>query len=70
MARRDPYMDAIKDVLNDKTPARPTSRTKTEIANEIVAISDRLKGPLSNVERVWLIEDRSNLRKQLSVAAD
>ncbi len=61
----DAYMKALKEVLQDDSPATPTTRTAAEITADIAEISLRLRGPLSNVERLWLIEDRRELRKQL-----
>jgi hypothetical protein len=62
----DAYNRALKEILTDNSPAKPTTRTREEISADILAISHRLKGPLSNPERLWLIEDRNNLRKQLA----
>lgn len=65
----DAYTKALKQVLTDASPPPETARTKAEIEADISAISERLKGPLSNVERLWLVEDRQILRKQLAVSA-
>lgn len=62
----DPYYAALKKIMTDDTPARPTERTRAEIEVEIAAISEQLKGPLHNVERLDLFEARRDLRKQLA----
>ena len=62
MARKDAYMEALKEALTDETPAAPTSRTRQEIAADINEITKLLTGPLSNVERLCLVEDRQRLR--------
>lgn len=63
------YLKALKKVMHNDAPARPTSMSRQEIESAIAAISEQLKQPLSNAERLWLVEDRVELRKQL-VASD
>ena len=62
------YLNTLKKIMNNDAPARPTSRSKEEIEAAILAISAELKGPLSNTERLLLVEDRVELRKQLQAA--
>jgi hypothetical protein len=62
----DAYIQALSEILTDTSPARPTTRMPADIEADILAISNKLKGPLSNVERLWLVEDRRELRKQLA----
>jgi hypothetical protein len=62
----DAYNKALKEILTDDSPARPTEKTREEIETEIAAVSKRLQGPLNNVERLWLVEDKRELRKQLA----
>ena len=42
--------------------------TKAEIEAAIAEISKRLKGPLPDVERAWLVGDRKDLREALKKA--
>lgn len=63
------YMKALKTILTDETPAQPTTRTRAEIERDIAEITAELKGPMSNVERLCLVEDRQHLHKQLAAAA-
>jgi hypothetical protein len=63
---KDAYISALQEVLNDKTPVGASSRTREQIEADITKVSERLRGPLHNVERLWLVEDRRNLRKELA----
>lgn len=63
----DLYTREVKKILADTSVpdgARELDRTAVEAA--ITEITAKLKGPLSNVERLWLIEDRQHLRNRLS----
>lgn len=60
------YNRALEKILTNDSPATPTTRSKAEIEACISEISERLKGPLSNVERLWLVEDRHEFQKQLT----
>jgi hypothetical protein len=62
----DAYIKELSAIFSDTSPARPTARMPADIEADILAISNTLKGPLSNVERLWLVEDRQKLRKQLA----
>lgn len=62
----DLYTKELKKILADTSTAKPTALTRADIEAGISEISDRLKGQLNNVERLWLVEDRQHLRKQLA----
>lgn len=62
----DLYTKTLRKILSDTSVPPPTTRTRAEIEADIAAISKELAGPLNNVERLWLVEDRQNLRKQLA----
>ncbi len=64
----DAYYRTLNEILSDTSAVRPTDRMPADIETDILAISKTLKGPLSNVERLWLVEDRQHLRKQLAAA--
>lgn len=66
MRRRNPYLRELEKIVRDPTPATPTMRSAAEIETDILQITDLLRGALPNVERLCLIEDRQNLRKQLA----
>lgn len=61
----DAYTKALKEILSDPSPAQPTSRTRAQIEADILSVSNQLKGPLSNAERLCFVQDRRELRKQL-----
>jgi len=65
---KDRYMSELKRVMTDPTPPAPTTLSRAEIEAKIAEISATLKHPLSNVQRLWLVEDRRELRKQLELA--
>jgi len=65
----DAYTKALKKILTNDDPARPTARPLAEIEVDIAEISQRLKGPLSNPDRLDLVEARRELRKQLETAS-
>jgi len=58
-------MKELKRIMLDETPATPTGRPREEIEAEISEITKLLAGPLSNFERLDLVEARRALRKQL-----
>jgi hypothetical protein len=60
------YNKALKKILDDDTPPPTTALTRAELKAEIANISKQLQGPLSNTERLCLVEDRQVLRKQLA----
>lgn len=61
----DAYNKALKEILNDeRMPA--ITKPLEELELELAAVSKRLQGPLSNVERLWFVEDRRTLQKQIS----
>lgn len=66
MAKRKRYVDHLHEIMSDDTPVSPATRPATEIQDDIAAISETLRGSLSNADRMDLIEARHHLRKQLS----
>jgi hypothetical protein len=60
------YYKALQRIMTDNSPAIPTKRSRGEIEANIAAISEELKKPLGNADRLGLIEDRHELRKQLA----
>lgn len=64
MARKDPYLKALREELD--APAPPTTRSRAAIEADIAEIGVMLRGPMSNAERLCLVGDRSRLRKQLA----
>lgn len=60
----DAYTKALREVLTNDSPPAPTSRTRAEIEMAIQSITDQLRGPLANVERLLLVDERRELRKQ------
>ena len=69
MRRRDPYLRELQNIVRDPSPAAPTTRSAAEIEADILKITEELRGPLRNVERLDLIEARQNLRKQLAAVS-
>jgi hypothetical protein len=65
----DLYTKELKKILADTSVPGPTALSRTQIEAGILEISDRLKGSLNNVERLWLVEDRQHLRKQLALVS-
>ena len=61
----DLYIKTLRGIMIDKN-VPVCSLTRTEIESGIALISDQLKGPLSNAERLWLVEERQGLRKALA----
>lgn len=66
MARKNIYINALEKIMRDDTPAPPTTRTRAEVERDIAEISEMLKGPMTNDERLCLVADRQHLRKQLA----
>jgi len=67
----DPYVRKLKKILTDTSvPDGLKTISREEIERGIAEISDRLRGPLNNVERLWLVEDRQHLRNQLAQLGD
>jgi hypothetical protein len=62
----DVYTKELRKILTDKAPAPATTMTVAQIQEAISTISNQLRGPLPNVERLNLVEDRARLRKQLA----
>lgn len=62
----DLYTKELKKILGDTSAAKPTEQSREEIERGIAEITELLKGACSNVERLWLVEDRQHLRKQLA----
>lgn len=65
MMAKKTYYDAVKEALDDQPALANCSLTDAEIEAEIAEISQKLTGPLSNVERIECIADRSELRATL-----
>jgi hypothetical protein len=63
----DAYTKALRKIMTDTT-APPPTRGRAEIEAEIQQVSEALRGPLKNVERLELIEVRQRLRIQLDAA--
>ncbi len=61
------YNKQLRKILSDKSKPLPTALSKAEIEARIAAISEELKGPLKNWDRLE-IEAREVLRKQLATA--
>lgn len=66
MKRKNAYLNALQEVMTNDAPARPTNATLAELEISEGIISKRLLGPVSNPERLWLIEDRREIRKQIA----
>lgn len=62
----DAYTKALKKIMTSDAPARPTTKTSTELETEIAAVSEQLRGHLPNVIRLDLVEVKRELRKQLA----
>lgn len=62
----DAYTKALKKIMEDKSPPPPTTLSKEQIEAGIADISERLRGPQHNAERLWLVEDKRRLQKQLA----
>lgn len=61
----DAYTKALKEILNDeRMPA--ITKPLGELELELAAVSKRLQGHLSNVERLWFVEDRRSIQKQIA----
>lgn len=65
----DAYTKELRRIMSDDTPPKPTKMSCTQIEADIASITNQLKGPLSNPERLWLVETRRELRKQLAAAS-
>ena len=63
---RDAYNDEVRRILLDKSTLPLSDVSRADAEASISDISKRLAGPLSNVERLWLVEDRQVLRNRLS----
>lgn len=64
--RSNPYLNMMQKIMRDATPPPATSETREEIEQRIALISEALKGPMSSVERLDLVEARQIARKQLA----
>lgn len=64
--RKDAYLKALQEVMTDEAPAKPTIKPLEELEIDLAAVTKRLQGPLSNVERLWLVEDKRELQKQIA----
>lgn len=63
------YHNVLEETLKsaDAAPVREV-RTREQIETDIANITAALRGPLDNVERIWLCGDRRELQKELAVA--
>lgn len=55
------YVQMLKKTMDEAKPA--TGMSADNIAAALAAITDRLKGPLGNAERIILCAERASLRK-------
>jgi hypothetical protein len=58
------YAEVLKHLTDEAIPATGLSREQIE-AN-LAALTVKLKGPMDNVSRLLLCEDRASLRKALA----
>jgi len=63
------YYRALEETLKsaDAAPIRK-GRTREQIEADIASITESLRGPLDNVERICLCGDRRELQKELTAA--
>ena len=61
----DAFNKELRKIFDNAAPAKPTTKTRAEIEEDLADISAALKGPLDNAERLNLVEARRELRKQL-----
>jgi hypothetical protein len=66
MKRKDAYLNALQEVMTDTAPTKPSVATLAELEISEGILSKRLLGPMSNPERIWAIEDRREIRKQIA----
>ena len=59
------YMKELKRILCMKSPIN-AQMSHADLEREIAKISDLLRGPLSNVDRLDLVEARQRLRRSKS----
>lgn len=62
----DAFNRELRRIMDNDAPAKPTTLSRAVIEATIAEISESLKGPLSNVDRLDLVESRRELRKQLA----
>ena len=61
----DAYTKALKEILNDERMP-PITKPLEELEIELAAVQKRLNGHLSNVERLWFVEDKRAIQKQIA----
>lgn len=61
----DAYNKELKKILTNDAPPSPSNMTREEIQAAASLITAMLQGPLSNAERLALVEERRELRKHL-----
>jgi hypothetical protein len=66
MKPKNIYMNALQEVMTNDIPAKSTIKPLEELQIDLAAVTKRLQGPLSNLERLWFIEDRRALKKQIA----
>lgn len=66
MRRKNAYLNALQEVMSNDAPATHTEATVDELKLSLQIISKRLLGPLHNVERIWLVEDKREIQKQIA----
>lgn len=59
------YAREVQKEMGDKTPI-PATRPRAEIETGIAEITALLKGPLHSSERLSLVGDRNQLRRELA----
>lgn len=63
----DIYLKTLKKILANNAAPTPPTKSRPQIEADLAEISGLLRGPLNNVERLDLIEARTELRKQLAI---
>lgn len=65
MARRD-YYKALQEELNRANSQAPTGLSREQLQARIEQITDVLRGPLSDGERIGLVADRRQYQNELA----
>lgn len=61
------YAKKLKRAMDEAEPAGP-GLSRGELMRRIASITERLKGPMSDAERIMLCADRASFRKALERA--
>jgi hypothetical protein len=68
---KDIYLSELQKILSNKSvPDGVKDFTRETVESAISDISEQLPGPMSNAERLSLVEDRKRLRNLLADMAD